>query len=98
MSADDKERLQADLASAAATGTRLRTENAELATAFRAEPTEDGRELLKRAAAKLSAARDEVDAARARLAVFERTGSPHGLVADEGKVLGTLAVPVPPGT
>src|ERR1700750_2268196 len=97
MSADEKDRLQADLASAEADVARLRAENADLAAAFRAEPTDDGREQLKRAAASLSAARDRVGAARAALAVFEKTGSPHGLLADEGKVVGTVAVPIPPG-
>ena len=58
--------------------TRLRAENAKLAEAFRAEPTDDGREMLKRAAASLSAARDRMDAARATLAVFNKTGSEHG--------------------
>jgi hypothetical protein len=97
MSADERERLQAELAAAEADVARLRAENADLAAAFRAEPTDDGREQLKRAAASLSAARDRVDAARAAIAVFDKTGSPHGLVTGEGKVVGTVAVLVPPG-
>jgi hypothetical protein len=97
MSADERARLEAAVAAAEAAVTRLRAENAELAAAFRAEPTDDGRELLKRAAASLAAARDGLDAARAALTVFEKTGSPHGLVAEDGKVIGTIAVTVPPG-
>src|SRR6185503_2932019 len=76
---------------------RLRAENAKLAEVFRVEPTEEGREGLKRAAASLSAARDRVDAARAALVVFKKTGSEHGLVAEGGRVTGTIAVLVKPG-
>jgi hypothetical protein len=97
MSTDEKARLQADVAAAEARVTRTRAENAELAEQFRAAPSDDGRELLKRAAASLAAARDELDATRASLTVFEKTGSPHGLVADHGKVTGTLAVTIKPG-
>jgi hypothetical protein len=52
---------------------------------------------LKRAAASLAAARDRVDVARAALRVFDKTGSPHGLVAEDGKVTGTISVLVKPG-
>jgi exonuclease VII small subunit len=97
MSSAEQATLEADVAAAEADVTRLRAENAELAAAFRADPSEDGRELLKRAATSLSAARDRLDTARAALAVFEKTGSRHGLVADAGKVTGTLAVLVKPG-
>jgi hypothetical protein len=97
MSVDEKARLAVDVTAAEADVTRLRAENAELAAAFRAEPTDDGREVLKRAAASLSAARDRLDAAQAALTVFEKTGSLHGLVAADGKVTGTVAVAVKPG-
>jgi hypothetical protein len=97
MSSAEKATLEAAVAAAEADVNRLRAENAELAATFRADPSEDGRELLKRAAASLTAARDRLDAARAALAVFEKTGSPHGLVADAGKVTGTLAVRLKPG-
>jgi hypothetical protein len=98
MSSDERALLEADVSAAEADVARLRAENAELAAAFRAEPTDDGRELLKRAAASLASARDRLDAARAALTVFEKTGSPHGLVAEGGKVTGTIAVLVKPGT
>ena len=97
MSAAEKATLEAAVAAAEADVNRLRSENGELAATFRADPNEDGRELLKRAAASLAAARDRLDAARAALLVFEKTGSRHGLVADAGKVTGTLAVRVEPG-
>jgi hypothetical protein len=97
MSAEEKARLEADVTAAEADVNRLRAENADHATAFRLDPSDAGRELLKRAAASLAAARDRLDAARATLAVFEKTGSPHGLVADAGKVTGTIAVAVKPG-
>lgn len=97
MSADEKARLEAAVAAAEADIKRLRAENAELAEAFRAEPTENKRELLKRAAASLAASRDALDAARAALEVFEKTGSPYGLVAEDGKVTGAVAVKVSPG-
>src|SRR5262245_52087642 len=91
-STDDLARLEADLEAAEADVTRLRGDNAKLAAAFREEPTDAGRELLKRAAASLASARDKVDVARAALEVFKKRGSPHGLVALEGRVTGTPAV------
>jgi hypothetical protein len=97
MSQDERATLTAELVAADEVVQRLRGENAELAAQFRAEPTEETRELLKRAAASLAVARDRVDVARAALRVFDKTGSPHGLVADEGKVTGTIAVLVKPG-
>ena len=96
-SADDRARLEADLAAAEADVTRLRADNAALAEAFRAEPTDDGREGLKRAAASLHAARDKVDTAKAALHVLDKTGSEHGLVAEDGKVVGSIAVLMKPG-
>lgn len=97
MTAEEKAPLETEVAAAEASIVRLRAENAELAAAFRGAPSDDGRELLKRAAASLAAARDRLDAARAALTVFEKTGSRHGLVAGDGKVIGTIAVRVPPG-
>jgi hypothetical protein len=95
---EDQTRLEADVAAALADVSRLRAENAELAEGFRDEPTEDKREQLKRAAASIAAARDRLEAARAALALFEKTGAPHGLVATGGGVTGTIAVALPPGT
>src|SRR5262245_54944979 len=96
-STDARARLDAALAGAEADVARLRAENTALAEAFRAEPTDERREGLKRAAASLSAVRDRVGAARAALATFEKTGSEHGLVAEEGKVVGSIAIAVAPG-
>jgi hypothetical protein len=89
--------LEADLAAAEEVVARLRAENQKLAEAFRAEPTDEGREVLRRAAASLSAARDRADVARAALTVFRKTGSPHGLVAEAGRVTGSIAVLVKAG-
>ncbi len=97
MSQDERAVLTAELVAAEEVVARLRGENAELAAAFRAEPTDETRELLKRAAASLAAARDRVDVAKAALHVFDKTGSPHGLVTEDGKVSGTIAVTVKPG-
>ncbi len=97
MSTEEKAPLEAEVAAAAAAIVRLRAENSELAAAFRESPTDDGRELLKRGAASLAAARDRLEAAKAALAVFEKTGSLHGLVAADGKIIGTIAVSVAPG-
>jgi hypothetical protein len=85
MNAEDLSRLQAEKESAEADVLRVRAENERLAEAFRAEPTDAARELLKRGAASLAAARDRLDAANVALQVFRKTGSPHGLVADAGK-------------
>jgi len=100
MSDEERTALAAELASAEEVVTRLRAENSERTAAFRLDPPPDegdGREILKRAAASLAAARDRVDAAKSALAVFDKTGSRHGLVAHEGRVFGTIAVRIPPG-
>jgi hypothetical protein len=97
MNANELLRLQAEKQSAEADVLRVRAENDKLAEAFRAEPTEAARELLKRGALSLAAARDRLDAANVALAVFRKTGSPHGLVAEAGRVVGSIAVAVPPG-
>lgn len=90
-------RLLAGLAAAEADVARLRRENAERAEAFRAEPGDAGREELKRGATSLAAARDRAEAAKVALLVFERTGGEHGLVAEEGRVIGSLALVLRPG-
>ena len=89
--------LEIEVAAAEAEVLRLRGENTILADDFRADPTEARRELLRRAASSLSAARDAADSARAALTVFKKTGSAHGLVADKGKVTGTIALLIKPG-
>lgn len=89
--------FRAELAAAEADVARLRAENAKLADDFRADPTDEGRELLKRAAASLAAARDRVEAAKTASAIYEKTGSPYGLLAEEGRVVGAVGVLVPPG-
>src|SRR5689334_18117040 len=88
---------EAELSAAEADLSRLRAENQVLADDFRKDPTEDGKELLRRGAASLSAARDRVDAARARVSLVQRTGSPYGVIADAGRVAGTIAVTLAPG-
>ncbi len=94
---DLKAELEAAVAATEADLTRLREENKALAEAFREEPSDEGREGLKRAAASLAVARDKHDAARSALRVFEKTGTPHGLTAEDGKVSGTFAVLLKPG-
>jgi hypothetical protein len=89
--------LEAELAAAEADVTRLRAENAVLAEAFREAPSDEGREGLKRGAASLAAARDRVEAAEAALRVLERTGTERGLVAEGGRVVGSIAVMLAPG-
>jgi len=97
MSSDELSRLQADKENAQMDVQRVRAENDKLAEAFRAEPTDAARELLKRGALSLAAARDRLDAANVALEVFRKTGSPHGLVAEGGRVAGSIAVLIPPG-
>jgi hypothetical protein len=97
MTTDDLSRLQAEKESAQAEVLRVRAENDQLAEAFRAEPTDAARELLKRGAVSLAAARDRLDAANVALQVFHKTGSAHGLVAEGGRVIGSIAVVIPPG-
>ena len=87
----------AEPAAAEADLSRLRAENQALADDFRGDPTQDKKEGLRRAAASLTAARDRIDAARARVSLAERTGSPYGVIADGGRVFGTIAVELAPG-
>jgi hypothetical protein len=94
---DDKQRLEAEVAAAQAEIDRIREENAILAEDFRLDPDEAKRADLRRGADALAAARDRLDAAKAALKVFEKTGSAHGLVAENGRVTGTIAVPAKPG-
>lgn len=98
MSQDDKSRLEADVAAAEAEVNRLRAEHAALAEDLRAEPDDDKHEQQRRAASSLSSARDRLDAARAARAVLEKTGSPYGLVAEDGRVTGAVAVVIKPGS
>lgn len=88
---------QAELSAAEADLSRLRAENQALADDFRNDPTDDKKEGLRRAAASLTAARDRVDAARARVELATRTGSPYGVIADAGRVFGAIAVALAPG-
>ncbi len=88
---------EAELSAAEAELSKLRTENQVLADDFRRDPSENGKEGLRRAAASLNAVRDRVDAARARLVLVQRTGSPFGVIAEEGRVTGTISVLLPPG-
>ncbi len=88
---------QAELSAAEADLSRLRAENQALADDFRNDPTDDKKEGLRRAAASLTAARDRVDAARARVELAKRTGSPYGVIADAGRVFGTIAVDLAAG-
>jgi hexokinase len=98
MTVDERARLEAEVARAEAELERLRAENTALGEDFREEPTEKKRERLRAGAEALSNARDRAAAAKAALAMFERTGSPYGLVAANGSVTGAIAVKVAPGT
>ena len=93
----DLDGLRAELAEAEASMRRVRAENAELAEQFRTEPTEDLRELLKRGALSLASLRDRVEQTQARIDIVEKTGSEPGVVAVGGRVVGRVAVPIPPG-
>jgi hypothetical protein len=92
MSEDVRARLEAEIEAAEAAVTRIRGENATTV------PDDDATEIRKRAAASLHAARDRVDSAKAALRIFEKTGTQHGLLAEHGKLMGTIAVKIAPGT
>lgn len=98
MSSIDLSKYEAEVAAAEAEVTRVRAENGELADAFRLDPSDARREVLKRGAASLAAARDRVEAARVALEIAQRCGSPHGLVADKGRVVGSIAIAIPGGS
>lgn len=93
----DLARLEAALTEARADVARIRAENTRLADAYREDPSDSNREIMKRGAASLSAARDREADARAALAIIKKTGSLHGLLAEEGRVAGSIAVLIPPG-
>ena len=94
---EDKSRLEAAVADAAALVARIRADNALIAEDLRLDPSADKREMLKRGVSSLSSARDALDTARAALGVFVETGSPHGLVSKSGRVTGTIAIEPKPG-
>jgi hypothetical protein len=98
METPELDRLREALAAAEADVDRLRADNARLADEFRADPSDAMREVLRRGAAALTAARDRVAVARVALEIFEKTGSPYGLLAEAGVVAGTIAVLISPGT
>ncbi|MGK3959928.1 hypothetical protein WMF38_43635 [Sorangium sp. So ce118] len=98
MSSIDLSKYEADVAAAEAEVARIREENARLAEAYRDDPTQDTHEVLRRGAASLAAARDRCDAARVALKLAQKSGSPHGLLAQGGVVAGSVAVAIPPGT
>lgn len=88
---------EAELSAAEADLERLRAQNKAIAEDFRKDPTDSAKEGLRRAAASLAAARDRVDAAKARVTLTKRTGSPYGVMAEKGHVFGAIAVTLPPG-
>ena len=88
---------EAELSAAEGELLRLRAENQAIADDFRRDPSEDAKEVLRRGAASLAAAKDRVDAARARVTLAKRTGSPYGVLAEKGHVFGAIAVTLPPG-
>ncbi|WP_437543507.1 hypothetical protein WME95_34165 [Sorangium sp. So ce327] len=98
MSSIDLSQYEADVAAAEAEVTRIREANAELAEKYRGVPAEDAREILRRGAASLAAARDRCEAARVALKLAQTTGSPHGLLAKDGVVAGSVAVVIPAGS
>ncbi|WP_437965296.1 hypothetical protein WMF04_37455 [Sorangium sp. So ce260] len=98
MSSIDLSQYEAEVAAAEAEVTRIREANAELAEAYRGDPSEGAREILRRGAASLAAARDRVEAARVALKLAQATGSPHGLLAREGVIAGSVAVAIPAGS
>lgn len=93
----DLARLEAALTDARADVARIRAENAKLADVYREDPSDGNREMMKRGAASLSAARDREAEARAALAIMKKTGSLHGLLAEEGRVAGSIVAVLPPG-
>ena len=88
---------EAELSAAEADLVRLRTQNQALAEEFRRDPSDDAKEGLRRAAASLASAKDRVEAARARVELAKKTGSSYGVLAQGGRVLGAVAVSLPPG-
>ncbi|WP_437955704.1 hypothetical protein WME76_29960 [Sorangium sp. So ce119] len=98
MSSIDLSQYEADVAAAEAEVTRIREENALVAEEYRGDPSQDAHEVLRRGAASLAAARERLEAARVALKLAQKTGSPHGLLAQGGVVSGSVAVAIPPGT
>ncbi|MBI5547993.1 MAG: hypothetical protein HY901_29270 [Deltaproteobacteria bacterium] len=98
MSSDDRKRFEDDLAAAKAEVTRLHREHTQLAKTLRVTPSPAGKDLSRRAAAALAAARDRVKAAQATLVMFDKTGKPHGLIAEQGQLFGSVAVEIKGGS
>lgn len=94
---DDLSQLEAQQKALAAEVGACRAEVSALNGEQRALPTEEGREALRLAKARLAAACERLDAARVAVRICASTGSRYGVIADDGAVVGLAAVLVPPG-
>ncbi len=84
-----RKELEARKHEAEAEVVRLRSEQKKL--------VEGGPSEQRQASAAREAARERLEAATNALRVFEKTGGEHGLVAEDDRVFGTVAVKLPPG-
>jgi hypothetical protein len=84
-----RKELEARKIEAEAEVVRLRAEHKKIADGDRAE--------LRKASAAREAARERLEAATDALRVFDKTGNEHGLVADDDRVFGTVALELAPG-
>ncbi|MRG96429.1 hypothetical protein [Polyangium spumosum] len=100
MSSEVRERLEAARKAAEAEVERSKAKHDELAEKIAAlgDDSPDRKSELRRRKATLTGAREALKDAEAALELFERTGKEHAIVAKGARVVGSIAVHVPPGS
>ena len=98
MSTDDEGLLRANVAAAECEVRQLRaSKKCGASTLGRYEDSPDGAATGPSISERLRVARQRLTDAQRALAVFTRTGTVHGMVAEDGEVYGTVAVLITPG-
>jgi hypothetical protein len=99
-SSDARDRLEADRKAAEAEVDRLKAEHDKIADriAEAADDSPDRRAELRRRKAALVDARERLKDAEGALRLFDKTGKEHAIVAEGTRVVGSIAVRVPPGS
>jgi hypothetical protein len=95
---DHRDKLQAEVDAATAEVERLRTAKTERNKEADRDVSEEERAARKQLSAALNKARERLDEARTLLERFDQSGQEHAVVVRENRVIGTIAVFVPPGS
>lgn len=95
---DLRDKLQADVDAALAEVERLRAVKTERKEGAEREVSEEERAARKQISSALNKARERLDEARELLERFDKSGQEHAVVVQGNRVVGTIAVRIPPGS